>query len=215
MEGKWRGGEGLVFDRFDRSIHVRERKEDWRRIIVGQDEGYTNPAALIVIGVDEDGRMHVLEEFYHSQMLEADVISAAQDIASRFKVETFVLDPSAAKLKAAMHASNLDVSSADNSVFPGIQKVQQRLARTGDGKPRLTVDPKCENTIREFESYEWLGGSSGYKDAPKKETDHAMDALRYAVVYVDGSRMEPKIRVADPGAGEKDSWNDDRMWRLL
>ena len=215
VEGKWRGGEGLVYDRFDRTIHVREREEEWRRIIVGQDEGYTNPAALIVAGIDEDGRMHILEEFYQSQMLEADVISAAQDIASRFKVEAFVLDPSAAKLKAAMHASNLDVSSADNSVFPGIQKVQQRLARAGDGKPRLTVDPKCENTIREFESYEWLGGSSGYKDAPKKETDHAMDALRYAVVYVDGSRMEPKVRVADPRAGERDSWDDVRMWRTL
>jgi len=215
VEGKWRGGEGLVYDRFDRSVHVRERTEEWRRIIVGQDEGYTNPAALLVVGEDGDGRLHIIEEFYKSQMLEVDVIATAKDIASRYKIESFVLDPSAAKLKAAMHQSNLDVASADNTVFPGIQKVQQRLARAGDGQPRLTVDPKCENTIREFESYEWLGGSSGYKDAPKKEMDHAMDALRYAVVHFDGSRVEPRVRVADRAATGDRFANDERMWRSL
>ena len=215
VEGKWRGGEGLVYDRFDRSVHVRQRNEEWRRIIVGQDEGYTNPAALLVVGEDGDGRLHIIEEFYKSQMLEVDVIATAKDIASRYKIESFVLDPSAAKLKAAMHQSNLDVASADNSVFPGIQKVQQRLARAGDGQPRLTVDPKCENTIREFESYEWLGGSSGYKDAPKKEMDHAMDALRYAVVHFDGSRVEPRVRVADKTATGDRFANDERMWRSL
>jgi phage terminase large subunit len=182
---------------------------------VGQDEGYTNPAALLVVGEDGDGRLHIIEEFYKSQMLEVDVIATAKDIASRYKIESFVLDPSAAKLKAAMHQSNLDVASADNTVFPGIQKVQQRLARAGDGQPRLTVDPKCENTIREFESYEWLGGSSGYKDAPKKEMDHAMDALRYAVVYFDGSRVEPRVRVADKAATGDRFANDERMWRSL
>ena len=60
VEGKWRGGEGLVYDRFDRSVHVRERDEQWRRIVVGQDEGYTNPAALVAIGEDGDGRLHIL-----------------------------------------------------------------------------------------------------------------------------------------------------------
>ena len=47
----------------------------------------------------------------------------------------------------------------------------------GDGRPGLTVDPSCVNTIREFEGYCWKKG----KDEPVKEGDHAMDALRYAL----------------------------------
>jgi phage terminase large subunit len=214
VEGKWRGGEGLVYDRFDRSVHVRERDEQWRRIVVGQDEGYTNPAALVAIGEDGDGRLHILEEWYRTNQLEADVIAAAKDLAGRYRIESFVLDPSAAKLRASMLNEDLPVRAADNEVFSGIQKVQQRLPRAGDGLPRLTVDPKCENIIREFESYEWLGGSSGFKDQPKKENDHALDALRYGVVYFDGSRIEPRVRVAggvDAGA----TFDDDRMWRSL
>jgi PBSX family phage terminase large subunit len=214
VEGKWRGGEGLVFDRFDRSIHVREREEEWKRIVVGQDEGYTNPAALVVLGEDSDGRLHILEEWYRTNQLEEDVIKAAKDIASRYRVESFVVDPSAAKLRASMHSSDLPVTPADNEVFPGIQKVQQRLPRAGDGKPRLTVDPRCENLIREFESYEWLGGSSGFKDIPKKENDHALDALRYAVVYFDGSSIEPRVRVA--GTEETGTrFEEERMWRTF
>jgi len=214
VEGKWRGGEGLVYDRFDRQIHVQERDEEWARIVVGQDEGYTNPAALVVIGMDADGRMHVLEEWYRSGQLEADVIRAAEDINSRYQPEAFLLDPSAAKLRAAMHTANVPVVSADNEVFSGIQKVQQRLAQAGDGLPRLTVSPSCTDLIREFETYEWLSGSSGLKDQPKKEHDHALDALRYAVAYTDGTSLQPRIRQA--GTVEKaDAWNDERMWRTF
>lgn len=212
VEGKWRGGEGLVYDRFDRQVHLRERDVKWNRVVVGQDEGYTNPATLVVVGEDSDGRLHCLDEWYKSNMLEADVIAAAQDFNTKYKPEAFLVDPSAAKLRAAMHAANLPVRAADNEVFPGIQKVQQRLGQAGDGLPRLTIGPTCENLLREFETYEWLSGSSGYKDQPKKENDHALDALRYAVTYFDGTAIEPKIRVA--GSPETtNAFDDERMWR--
>ena len=55
--------------------------------------------------------------------------------------------------------------------------LQDLLKVHGDGKPRLTIDPSCVETINEFESYVWRPE----KDEPVKENDHAMDALRYAV----------------------------------
>ena len=48
-------------------------------------------------------------------------------------------------------------------------------------RPRLTVDPSCSNACREFESYEWKPDT----DEPVKINDHAMDAIRYAVMHID------------------------------
>ena len=61
--------------------------------------------------------------------------------------------------------------------------MKARLAVAGDGRPRLTVEPHCVNTIAEFESYCWKENREGeYKDEPEKANDHAMDALRYCVM---------------------------------
>ena len=190
VEGKWAGSEGLVYDRWERSKFVMERSGPWRRILVGQDEGYTNPAVLLVAGEDEDGRLHIFREWYRSKQLETDVVAEAKAIEAEFAPEAFILDPSAAKLRARMQAEGLFVQTAENDVFAGSQAVQKRLIVAGDGRPRLTVDPSCENTIREFETYEWKqqtkARGGGPKDEPVKSNDHAMDALRYMIAYVDG-----------------------------
>jgi hypothetical protein len=57
----------------------------------------------------------------------------------------------------------------------GIAAVQNRLKAAGDGRPRLTVDPSCVETVNEFESYRYKPGT----DRPVDEFDHALDALRY------------------------------------
>lgn len=204
VEGRWVGSEGLVYDRWDRSLFVKDRRKKWSRIVIGQDAGYTNPAVMLVAGVDEDDRIHVMHEWYKSRQLEAQVIDKARELAKKYNPENFVIDPSAAVLIAAMRDKGLPVKEANNEVFAGIQKVQQRLVVAGDGLPRLTVDPRCEETIREFETYEWMDG----KDKPRKEYDHAMDALRYLVAYVDGGqRLDFRIiGAADRAANEEAAW---------
>ena len=143
------------------------------------------------------------------------MIHAAKEIVDEFDVESFVVDPSAAKLRAAMHASNLPVTPADNDVFGGIQQVQQRFAVADDGRPRLTIDPMCKNVLRELETYEWSKNSSGLQDRPKKENDHAMDALRYACAYFDGTVVQPRIRVAEEPVAARGPFDDDRIWRTM
>jgi len=84
-----------------------------------------------------------------------------------------------------MRNAHLPVREADNAVHDGIQRVKARLARAGDGRPRLTISPSCVNLLAEIESYVWREGKQGVKDEPEKINDHAMDALRYAVMYID------------------------------
>ena len=80
--------------------------------------------------------------------------------------------------------------------------MQQRLRSEPEVGPLLTVDPRCENTIREFESYEWMGDKESQADKPRKENDHAMDALRYAVTHVDGLGAGVTLDVFDSNKGE-------------
>jgi hypothetical protein len=78
--------------------------------------------------------------------------------------------------------------AATNDVLPGIQAVKNRLVTRGDGRPRLRLSAEAVQTAVEFEQYAWMENRDGVRDAPKKVHDHALDALRYAVMGIeDGS----------------------------
>jgi len=182
-DGLWCMAEGAVYDEFDYKTHVRERdRGDFKNFIAGVDEGYTNPAVILVIGLDGDDRAHVFEEFYERNVVQTDFVRRAKSLADHWQIGTFHVDPSAAGLIAEMRQAGLSVVKANNAVFDGIQNVKGRLKVQGDGLPRLTVEPGCTNLIAEFESYAWKGSKIGLKDEPAKENDHAMDALRYALM---------------------------------
>ncbi len=79
----------------------------------------------------------------------------------------------------------------------------------GDGKPRLYImrgalverddtlemshRPVC--TEQEFDSYVWPKGADGrsLKEAPVKEHDHGLDALRYAVARFSGGHSNSAV----------------------
>lgn len=183
LDGRWAQSEGVIYDEFTRDRHVLRRDcSEFSRFIVGIDEGYTNPAVALVVGLDGDDRAHIVEEFYQRRVLQDDFVRTCQDLAVRYDGPSFYVDPSAAGLIAAMRGAGLRVYDADNAVNDGIQAVKGRLALAGDGRPRLTVDPSCVNTIAEFETYVWAQDRDGKAlDKPVKENDHAMDAARYLV----------------------------------
>src|SRR5574343_10293 len=78
LEGIWATAEGAVYDTFDPSVHVRTRPdEDFQRWVLGMDEGYTNPAGILLIGIDGDNRLHVARELYRRGMLQSKVVETA------------------------------------------------------------------------------------------------------------------------------------------
>lgn len=181
LEGEFVGFEGLVYEEFSREVHVQERSGPWREVVLGCDEGYTNPAVVLAIGYDGDGRAHVITEFYRRRALQAEVIAEAKRIAFETRADYLFVDPSAAGLIADMQFAGMAANPAQNAVLDGIQLVKSMLAVQGDGRPRLTVSPSCANLIAEFESYCWREGKQGLRDEPMKECDHTMDSLRYAL----------------------------------
>jgi hypothetical protein len=137
--------------------------------------------------------------------------------------DSVLIDPSAPDVISAMQQAGLPAIAANNDVLPGINAVTTRLITSGDERPRLTVDPSCENLIREFETYQWKAGKS--KDEPVKKHDHAMDALRYSIMHIDGGPVmfaawaSPQLTRADtqvtmPTFGSSAMIDDDEGWEV-
>ena len=194
FEGIWATAEGAVYDTFDAAIHVKERaRDEFNRFFMAMDEGYTNPAVILDIGVDGDGRLHIFREFYKRGVLQKDVVATSQDWRTDYEHWLVAVDAAAAGLIADLRDVGLPARGFKGRVLDGITQVQGFLKVQGDKLPRLTVDPSCVDTINEFESYVW----KPEKDEPVKENDHAMDALRYGINAVaEGIQV-----VTDPFAG--------------
>lgn len=216
VEGLWVGAEGLVYDKWDRAVHVRTRQlSEFKRWFVGIDDGYTNPFVALLGGVDGDGRVHVFAEFYQSGLLMAKRVSAVQEVGMGKAIESATVDPSSPDLIAELGAVGFTVIPADNEVVAGINRVQGRLAVAGDDKPRLTADPSCENLIREMETYQWKPNKP--KDEPVKAHDHAADALRYMVGSID-IISGASLVIATPGTpttDQKTAMMDARLWEAV
>ena len=181
LEGVWATAEGAVYDMFDAQVHIRVRQlNEFKRWFLAIDEGYTNPAVILVVGEDSDKRLHVYKEFYKRQQLQSEVVAKAKEWFQEFGCASAAVDEAAAGLIADLNAASVRALGAKGRVLDGIQRVQNQLAIAGDKRPRLTIDPSCVNVQNEFESYKW----KPEKDMPEKEDDHAMDALRYLADYL-------------------------------
>lgn len=193
--GQWAAAEGLIYDRWDEAVFVRERPgTKWERAVIAIDEGYANPCAVGFWLIDGDGYPHLADEWYRSGELEANVVRQAirySEFARRkfvLSVEAVIVDPSAAKLIAALGAAGLPVVRADNDVLPGIASVQERLTVDERGRPRLTISPRASGLLQEIPSYIWQTNRDGTKrDAPVKVNDHSCDQMRYMSRYLDST----------------------------
>lgn len=194
--GKWVGMEGLIYDRWDRDIYVMERDGPWTWLIAGVDEGYTDPFAVGLWGMDGDGRLHLVKEIYQTHLLPAQKV----EILKALGAGLYVVDPSAASLIADMQAAGLNAVPADNALEDGIRRMQNRFMIPGDGISRLTVSPFCTNFINEIEAYCW----DEKKDRPKLgQADHLMDQARYVINLIDAGPLpwEQDV-IVHPGRGD-------------
>lgn len=214
--GEWVGSDGLVYDRFSRTTHVVESPFEPKSVSYAIDPGYTDPFVILEIHEDYDGRMHVAREFYKAKTMEHpgvthdEGLNVLQSMMLGREAEV-VIDSAAPDLVEAAVRRGIraePASKGQGSIVAGINMVQRRLDVQDDGKPRLTIDPECVNTIREFESYEWKRTADGLTEKPEDRDNHALDALRYRVMQRDGGAA-PFVFVA-AGSGERAAAIDRR-----
>lgn len=193
IDGAFVAFEGLVYSEMRPDLHVVKPfkiPEDWQRVRA-VDFGFTNPFVCLWGAVDPDGRLYVYDEHYRRRELikdHADAIKRRED-----QIQWTVADHDAQDA-AELASCGVHTTPAQKAVLVGIQKVKSRLAVQADGKPRLFFFDTVVNTQKEVGMYRWADKAAGKndKEEPIKESDHAMDALRYMVMQLDNSTL-PRV----------------------
>lgn len=215
--GKWAQAEGAVYEDYDEAIHLIDQRvipADWRRIR-SIDFGFTNPFVCQWWAIDPDGRMYLYREIYKTRTLVEDQAREIERLSGGETYETTISDHDAED-RATLHRHGIETIPAYKAVTVGIDAVGARLKKV-NGSPRLYLMrnavverderlegsklPKC--TVEEMPDYTYPKGADGkpVKEEPVKVNDHGMDAMRYAVAYVDGLGGGLDFSTFDAGAG--------------
>lgn len=220
-KGIWCAAEGLVYEEFDPEIHVHKRiavpPVSWTRYIT-VDFGYTNPMVVQFWAEDEDGRLYLYRELYHTKTTVEDMcpqIKEAMNLKKEPRPRMIICDHDAEGRAVLEKHLGMSTKAAKKTVEDGIQAVKMRMVRSeADGRPRIYLcqdavvkkDPdladrkKPTSTLEEVVGYIWDRGTvkaqldgKPPKEMPVKEDDHGMDAMRYMVAERD-LKARPRIR---------------------
>lgn len=215
--GLWVSAEGQIFE-YDPAVHLIpyfEIPKSWRRFRV-IDFGFTNPFVCGWWAIDPDGRMYLYRQIYMSQRTVKRHAIQINELSAGERIEATICDHDAED-RATLAENGISTVPADKRVGVGIEKVQLRLAKAGDNKPRIfvladsLVEPdkdlqsryKPIKTEDEFATYVWVSGKDGkpLKEEPMKIDDHGMDMTRYAVMFLDGIQrnVSPLIQAKAKG----------------
>jgi PBSX family phage terminase large subunit len=208
-KGIWAAAEGMVYEGWDPAIHLVDRvpiPPEWPRVW-SIDFGYTNPFVCQFWARDPDGRMWRYREFYRTQRIVEDHAKDIRELCRREHepVPRAILCDHDAEDRATFERHiGLLTLPAFKGISAGIQAVQARLRKAGDGRPRLLFlrdslverdealfdakRPTC--TEEEIDAYVWPPGAAN-RETPVDRDNHGMDAMRYAVAAADGVQYDP------------------------
>lgn len=191
--GLWVLAEGVIYSMFHRSMVVHsvpagvKINKKW----IGIDYGQSNATVFILVGLGSDGKLYVLDEYYHEGKTAQIQKSPSKYSRDYFKWkikngvdgmpvnrEKTYIDPSAKGFMMQLHEDGeRDVWQADNTVLKGIELISSIM-----DNDMFRILAHCTNTIQELGAYRWdPKAQEKGEDKPIKQFDHALDALRYIV----------------------------------
>ena len=185
IRGMWVAAEGLVYPMFDKTIHVlKNEPETEGDYYVSSDFGIQNATVFLLWRQERETKRWIcLREWYYSgreekhQKTVSELVDGLSKMLGEIKPKNIIIDPSASALKVELRRRGFHTWDANNDVLDGISDVCSMLQAE-----ELAFMECCKNTIKEFGAYFWdeKAADNGI-DAPLKENDHAMDAIRYFV----------------------------------
>lgn len=178
IRGLWVMAEGLIYNFFDKAVHVTDEMPKDGRYYISCDYGTLNPFSAGLWCVNE-GRAIRIREYYYSgrseqvQKTDEEYYTELEKLAGDLPIEAVVVDPSAASFIATIRRhGRFPVRKAKNDVLPGI-RLTAAMLKAGI----IKIGTACVDSVREFGLYRWE--EKGEVDKPIKENDHAMDDIRY------------------------------------
>jgi hypothetical protein len=185
---------GRVFKAWDEEIHVRDIAYDPDLpVYLATDYGWTNPNVGLFIQKDHWDNIYVIAEYYERGRTDEEF---ASDLLERWpglcaKALTLYPDPEDPKASATIsRALRLNVAGNTGGLIKDrIDLIRKWLKVVNthlpeghvDRQPKLFVDRKCVNTIREMDAYRYpekkSDSDANEKENPLKKDDHCPEAL--------------------------------------
>ena len=184
--GLWVSAEGAIYDMWDDST-MTIKPEDMppmRRVLgLGIDYGTTHPTRGQLLGLGEDNKLYVLDEWHPGRMTDGRLSTDLWEKRREWETKGWIpewtyVDPAAASFRMQLFEDNHpDVMAANNDVLDGIRTVASLL-----DNEQLWVSTTCTELIKELPGYRWddKAANKGV-EKPVKEGDDAVDSLRYAI----------------------------------
>jgi PBSX family phage terminase large subunit len=185
IKGLWVLAEGVIYSQFLEQHHVvlDDQIPDLHTYWVSCDYGTANPCVFLLMGMDATGGIWVVREYYWDsakkkrQKTDSEYADDLLAWLDGMVPMVIYVDPSAASFITELRKRGWIVMPAYNAVLDGIRTVAKFLSNG-----LLHLHKSCTNTIQEFASYIWdEAAQKKGEDAPVKQHDHGMDALRYGV----------------------------------
>jgi PBSX family phage terminase large subunit len=213
--GKWVAAEGVIYEAWGQDHLLAEMPRvtgepldhngiplSWTRYWA-IDFGFVNPFVCQFWAEDNDGRLYLYREIYHTQRTVDQHVNTILKIIIDHKgswleprPRAIVADTDAEGRATFENLIGQSTEPAHKLILEGIECVQVRLRNAGDGKPRLYIlrtalherdndladsgKPTC--TMEEIPAYVW---ANKQKEGPVKENDHGCDAMRYVAANRD------------------------------
>lgn len=176
IHGLWVSGEGVIYPDFDEKKHYITPEEVPKDVhyFVGVDWGYEHYGSMVVLAEDKAGNVYLIEE-HTAQHEEIDYwVTVAKSLARHFgKNIPFYCDSARPEHVARLIREGLRAQNASKAVIPGIEQVAKLIKGN-----RFKVVEKHVWRFKD-EIYQYIWHST--KDAPVKEHDDVMDAIRYGI----------------------------------
>ncbi len=167
-DGLWVAAEGIIYEGWDAAIHLLSLADlpkkvvsnSWRRIW-SIDFGHNHPFVLQCWAIDDDGRMYLYREIYHTKRLVEDHAKTIMGIVApgtewiveggdgnttveviqgrwrEPKPDAIICDHDAEGRATFERYTGMSTVAANKKVSEGIEAVSSRLRPVEDGRPRL------------------------------------------------------------------------------
>lgn len=180
--GLWAVAEGIIYDMFSEEDHVIHTLTDVKKkSYVSIDYGTQNATVFLLWKKDIRNKWICTDEYYYSgrdkgkQKTDAEYADDLEKFIDGENIESVIVDPAAASFIAELIKRHIRVKKASNSVLDGIRFTGMLL-----NIKEILFYHSCKETIKEFASYIWDEKALDRgQDAPVKQHDHCMDAVRY------------------------------------
>lgn len=175
----FRKTQGLVYKEFDRDRHLFDGEvSNVVEFIAGIDFGFTNPCAVIHIKRDYDNNYWITAEWYKTGRTDEQI----GDYVKSCSFNAVYPDPENPSGIAVLSSKGIEVKEVikgKDSIKTGINKVRSLFKRN-----KIKIHKSCINLIAELETYSYPDKRPDHNEEenPIKEKDHALDALRYAIM---------------------------------